>query len=371
MSKLVSIFAYPSHQKDSVTAGVDFARVIQPMEQLNKMGMGNNEFVVHLWNSKTYPKDMNWDKVAQDHDILYFNYLDNAWGFAMMGMFARKHNRLMVMDLDDDLWNILKDNSSYEGYKQGGEAIKNFTAICNEVDYLTTTNNYLRNLIITNTSKTYDKVKVFPNYIDLNFYKYTPKPRHQHTVWATHFGSTSHFGDLLQPEFVDGVHKVMREFPNFRFRTIGSFLPQFADKWGERYENKFGNADIYKWVNDKYPQFMEDTDFMVVPLRDNVYDRCKSEIKFLEASAAKRCGVWQNIRQYAACIEHGKTGFLAETKEEWYKYIKILTEDKKLRNQMAENAYKSVEKDWTIQQHINDYADFFRGLTKEKEESIR
>jgi glycosyltransferase involved in cell wall biosynthesis len=353
IKKPITVFAYPSHQRGDDTAGVDMVRVIQPMQWLNKV----DGFRVDVWN-KDYPKEMNWEAVAQNHDIIFFNYMDNAWGFAMLGMLARKYKRKMVMDLDDNLWNILKDNSSYEGFKRGGEALGN------EVDYITTTNNYLRSLILENTSKTYDKIKVFPNYIDFNLYKYTPLPRHEYSVWATHFGSTSHFGDLLQKEFVDGMHKVMREHPEFRFRTVGSFLPQFSDRWGRRYENMFGSVDIYKWVNDKYPWVMENTDFVVVPLRNNVYNKCKSDIKFLEVSAAKRTGVWQRIRQYEQVIEHGKTGFLAETPDEWHKYISILINDKKLRNQMAENAYKKVEKDHTIQAHVHDYANLFSSLTQ-------
>jgi glycosyltransferase involved in cell wall biosynthesis len=368
---MIRIFSYPAHQAKDRTAGVDFVRIIQPMNYLNQyLGFGLKDFKVHLWNFKDYPKDMNWEAVAKNHDILYFNYLTNPWGFAMMGMFARKYNRRMVMDLDDNLWNILKDNSAYESYKNGEQVIKDFTAIANEVDYITTTNNYLKNLIINNTSKTYDKIKVIPNYIDLNFYKYTPKPRNEYTVWVTHFGSTSHFGDLLQPEFVEGIHKVMREYPNFRFRTIGSFMPQFADRWGVRYEDVFGSPDIYKWVNNKYPKYMADTDFMVVPLRPNVYDNCKSSIKYLECSAAKRCGVWQDIRPYREVVEHGKTGFLATTNHDWHKYIKILIDNRKLRDQMAENAYQQVKSKWTIQDHINEYADFFKSVLDKPEKSV-
>ncbi len=356
---MISIFSYPSHQEQERTAGVDLVRIIQPMTYLGK----EEGFKVHLWNFNDYPADMNWERVAQEHDILYFNYLSNPWGFAMMGMLARKYKRKMIMDVDDDLWNILKDNSVYDAYKVGSEAIKVFTSISNEVDYITTTNNYLKNLIINNTSKTYDKVKVFPNYIDLNLYKYKPEPRDEYTVWVTHFGSTSHFGDLLDTDFVEGVHKIMREYPNFRFRTIGSFLPQFADRWGRRYENKFGSVDIYKWVSTKFPIFMEDTDIILAPLRMNTYNLCKSGIKFLEASSAKKVGCYQNIRQYQELVKNGVNGFLCDNKESWYRSIKYLIEYPLERKIMGEEAYKTTQK-YQIKDHISNYAEFFQQILK-------
>jgi len=100
---------------------------------------------------------------------------------------------------------------------------------------------------------------------------------------------------------------------------------------------------------------------LVVPLIDNVYNRCKSNIKFLEVSSAKKVGVWQKIHQYEEVIDD-KNGFLANTAQEWFDSIKKLVEDTKLRKTMGENAYKTVKRDWTIQGNIDRYAKFFKDI---------
>ena len=84
---------------------------------------------------------------------------------------------------------------------------------------------------------------------------------------------------------------------------------------------------------------MRETDIFLAPLTDNLYNRCKSSIKFLETSSAKRVGVWQNIRQYQQVVEDGKNGFLARTAEDWYKSIKYLIDNPEERKRMGENAF--------------------------------
>jgi len=167
---------------------------------------------------------------------------------------------------------------------------------------------------------------------------------------------TTHFISLQNKEFEDGIDKIFKEYPNVTLKTIGAFIPKFKNKWGRRYEHGFGHQDVYKWIKNKFPGYMDEADIIVAPLEVNVYNRAKSSIKFLESGSAKKPGVWQDIRQYQSVVNHGENGFLAERANGWYKAIKKLIEDKKLRKTMGENAFKTVEKNWQIDSHIQDYA---------------
>ena len=353
---MINVFSYPSHDTSQRASGVDFARIIQPMRHLNKV----KGFNVTLWDRSEFPKQMSWENVAKHSDVLYFNYMNNAWGFAMMGLMARKYNRLMVMDLDDCLWRIKKDNPASEVFQEGQEAIKTISAICNEVDYMTCTNNYLKNLIIENTTKNHKRIFVLPNFIDFDLYNHKSKFKNTPFIQLTHFGSTTHFNDLLQPVFMDALKKIMYEYPNVTIKTIGSFLPQYKELWGHRYVNCFGHIDIFKWIKEKYPSYMDETDIFLTPLQDDIYTRSKSAIKYLEVSAAGIPGCWQDIHQYREVIKHGQNGFLCKTTNGWYHSIKKLIDDVELRRRMGQNAYDYVKKNWTIQKNIYRYADFFK-----------
>ena len=359
--RTIKIFGLPSHAAEERTSGVDFARVIQPMEHLNGYKDKDVEFKVSLWQVNSKDKT-DWLDVAMNNDILFLNYTNNAWAFAAMGALARRWKRKIVMDIDDALWNVLPDNAVYQVYKKGGEGIKNITAIFNEVDYVTCTSSYLKNVVVHNTRKRHEAIKVFPNYIDLNLYKHRSPFKDTLQIQLTHFGSSSHFQDLQEEEFNKGIDMLFKEYPNVSLKTVGAFIPKYKLRWGARYNHSFGDVDVYKWISEKFPVEMDGTDIIVAPLTVNTYNNSKSSIKFIEASSAKKPGVWQDIRQYREVVENGKNGFLAETAQEWHDAIKKLIDDKELRRTMGEEAFRTVEEGWQMKDHVADYAAFFKGI---------
>jgi len=354
------VFALPSHAVVERTSGVDFARVIQPMQHLDK----EKDFKIQLYDPKLNDK-LDWVELIPQHDILFLNYTTNPWAFAIMGTIARKENRQIVMDIDDALWEVLPDNTAYEVFKKK-EVKKTLTAICNEVDYVTCTNKYLKKVILDRTTKRYDEVIVMPNFIDLDLYKYRSPFKDSLDIKLLHFGSSSHFSSLQEVEFEKGLNRILGDYPNVTFKTIGSLIPKYKNRWGQRYSHGFGDVDVYKWIQEKFPTFLEEADIMVVPLTNNIYNKGKSCIKFIEASSAIKPGVWQNIRQYSEIIQEGENGFLAETEDEWYDAIKKLVESASLRKSIAKKAFETVQNGWQMKDNTHLYADFFRKILDRK-----
>jgi len=308
-------------------------------------------------------KKTDWMWVAEHVDIIFFNYLHNPWGYAAMGAMARKNGVKMVIDLDDSLWDISEDNPAYKVFYPKSEALMNFNAILKDVDYVTTTSSYLKNVIVHNALIRHDKIHVIPNYIDLELYKHRAKFRQAPDIVISHFGSTTHFNDLANDRFAQGMDMVMKKYPTVRLKTIGAMIGDFKERWGMRYYNDYGHQDIYHWIQDedRFSKFMDETDIMVTPLVENVYNRCKSQIKFLEVSSAKIPGVWEKIRQYEEVVD-GKNGLLAHSAQDWYEAIEKLILDENLRKTMGREAYNTVKKDWTIQGNINRYVDLFKSI---------
>lgn len=363
--RTIKIFAFPTHNTIDRTSGVDFARIIQPMKHLNGYSDGEVKFKVDVFDPKTDNKNkkrMDWLKVAKNYDIIYFNYLNNAWGFAAMGAMARGFGKKMILDIDDSLWNLKEDNTAYSVYKKGSEAIGNFTSICNEVDYMTATNSYLRNVITHNTYKRHKNIKVFPNYIDLDLYSHRAKFKDTGNITLLHHGSSTHFNDLQEPEFVKGIDRIMSDYPNVTLKFVGAFVPYFKKRWGVRYDQYNGTPDIYKWIKGKFRDYMDEADILICPLTEDVYNRCKSGIKYLETSSAKIPGVYQDSRQYSELIEHGKNGYLAKTADDWYESLKELIDDPKKRKEVGEAAFKTVEENHQMKNNLKEYADFFKSV---------
>lgn len=349
------IFCYPSHCDGKHVPGVDYVRIIRPMQELAKQ----SGFKVTIFNGE---KKMDWRKIAKEYDILYINYITNAWGYVAMASQMELNHKKIVYDLDDLIWEIQEDNASYATYKPGSEGRATVTdIIARGCDYVTCTNQYLKNGIAHYTGKPHDKIKVFPNYIDLDLYKWRSNHKEKYEVKIGYFGSSSHFNDLVNPGFVGGLEKLMSEYPQVRFFTVGAMIQQIKKRFGPRYTTGFGDHDIFKWVK-MMPLLLGDIDIFVAPLVDLTYARAKSGIKFLEYSSTKIPGVYQNIRQYKELVEHGKNGFLCETADDWYSSLRDLVESRELRIKMGKEAFKTVEKDWTIQKNVGQYIDFFRSI---------
>jgi glycosyltransferase involved in cell wall biosynthesis len=358
---MTKIFSFPAHGQKNKTSGVDFSRVIQPMEHLNKL----DGFEVTLYHPKDQDKT-NWLDVAQNNDIIFLNYVFDAWRFAAMGSMVRKFNKKLVMDVDDDMWDILEDNPIYSSLKGNPETLENFNCMLREVDAITTTSQYLKNVIHKNAGVDLDKIHIMPNRVDLDLYNTTPEPKVSDIFTIMHFGSTTHFMSLESEEFMNGVDMIMKEYPNVEFQTVGAFVPNLRAKWGRRYINSFGDGDIYKWAKNKFPEYIKNADVIVAPLKENLYNRCKSNIKFLETSTAKKPFIGQAIRQYREVIKEGETGFTALWRDHWYTKIKALIENPKLGVTVGENAYNYVKENHQMKDNIGEYVDLFNSLTKSK-----
>ncbi len=354
------------HAQPGKVSGVDFVRVIQPISHLQGFTTGDYTFEVDVWDIAE-KRHLAWDEVGEKYDIIYFNYISSPESYAVMACLTReKYGRKLVCDVDDGLWHILPDNPAYEVFKRGSQQINIISRVLDDVDKVTTTNSYLRNMIVNETYKKHENVVVFPNYIDLELYSHRPQFKDDRQIQIAHFGSTTHFSSLQDEEFAKGMDRIMREYPNVSFLSMGCHIPKYKMRWGARYIQGFGDADVMTWIKDKFPPFIEGVDIIVAPLSNNLYNRCKSSIKYLEASSAKKPFVGQNIRQYQEVIKNGENGFLCDTAENWYTSLKKLIDDKALRKSIGEQAFETVKRDWTIQAHRKDYADFFISLLEKK-----
>jgi glycosyltransferase involved in cell wall biosynthesis len=158
------------------------------------------------------------------------------------------------------------------------------------------------------------------------------------------------------------MDRIMKDYPNVEFLTVGSFFGEFKGKWGRRYKEEFGALNFLEWAKDRFPQVMEKTDIFVAPLTNNVYNACKSDIKRSEVATAKKPFVAQDIRQYREAIDDGVDGFLCKTSDDWYNAIKRLIDNKELRKKIGENGYNRVIKTRRPELLVNDYANFFKWL---------
>ena len=88
------------------------------------------------------------------------------------------------------------------------------------------------------------------------------------------------------------------------------------------------------------PAEMARLDINLAPLEvGNPFCEAKSELKFFDAALVNVPTIASPTGPFRRAIDHGRTGFLATSADDWYVYIKRLVQDAGLREQVGRNAY--------------------------------
>lgn len=111
----------------------------------------------------------------------------------------------------------------------------------------------------------------------------------------------------------------------------------------------------------KYQELLRQADIALLPLLPTRFNGMKSDLKFIESAA---CGAvaLASPTVYAATIEHGKTGWLYESAEQFEQGLDRLLDDQALRRRLAENAWQWVRENRLLSQHYRERMDWYESL---------
>lgn len=114
----------------------------------------------------------------------------------------------------------------------------------------------------------------------------------------------------------------------------------------------------------EYPLFMlwftghVHWDIAISPLRDTPFNRCKSDIKFLDYASIGAAGIFSQIPAYSSTIHHKEDGWIAEnTPEAWAEALDTLIQDGSLRVRIAQNAARYLYSERILAQRAPDFVD--------------
>ena len=91
----------------------------------------------------------------------------------------------------------------------------------------------------------------------------------------------------------------------------------------------------------RLPKHIATCDINIAPLEDTLFNRAKSENKWIEAALVKVPTIASNVGAFAQMIEDGKTGILCDSTEDaWYGALSQLTESREERSAIGQCAYR-------------------------------
>ncbi len=163
--------------------------------------------------------------------------------------------------------------------------------------------------------------------------------RHDRQVTIGYFsGTKTHQKDFAV--VCSALSWVLQEFPSVRLKIVGELdLDEFPIL--SPFMARIQVSPLV--LRSKLPEMIASVDINIAPLEiSNPFCESKSELKYFEAAVVKVPTIASTTNTFKRAIEHGRTGMLAQTDEEWYQALKFLITEPSVRRQIGEEAYQDV-----------------------------
>jgi len=346
--------------------GCSFYRVEQICKELGNID--GNEY-------RLFSYDKTEDEViemANGADVIIFRACHYRM-FKQFQQFVDCSKKLIVLDMDDDIWNVNPLSDMYRVYGDKElyledkplwtDGVANFNIarnranlqeirdFCEEADAVTVTTEHMKECIERETGQ--KNVYVVPNALNLNNWnKWNFKSHKGVRIGWT--GGSSHYPDWR--DITDELPKIDKAL----WVILGC-------KWD--YTLKEVDYEFHNWVDvECFPYKMAslDVDMAVIPLADIPFNKYKSNIKWLEYSALGVPCVIPDLSPYKEEAVHMETALIYKNKEEFVTYTNQLIQDKDLRNRIGNSARKYVEEKRKVEYVAKEYNRFLSKQLKEK-----
>lgn len=297
---------------------------------------------------------------AMNSDIVVFHRPDQKEKADVIPL-LKAAGKKVVVDNDDT---YAPDSGAIvdQIYNEGLETINsNLMRSVKEADLVTASTPFLKKEYLK-----YNKnVHVLPNYVDPDDWGPLDFGKHD----KIRVGITGSLTITPDYEIIKDLLKEMSDDERYQLVVLG--LP--PDDENHKFQNKLYKKEIAFWksLNIEWHPFVPaheyvdklkemDLDIALIPRQDNYFNRCKSNVKFLEMSMV---GV--------PCIVSGWKGnpyekdkkylLTANSPVEWKKAVEKLS-DGKVRRDMGVNARSYVELKYNIHDHANKWKKLYKEL---------
>ena len=213
----------------------------------------------------------------------------------------------------------------------------------------------------------FDKLDVGNVELIKNYYVNGALPLKPFNYRGNEFIKIGYFGTLTHDADIELIHNVILRLKDIfskkgitiLFEIVGASLDEKSD-WFHIKKIPYYPMSMkifYDWLGKN-----ADWDIGIIPLVNNNFNKCKSELKYIEFSALGVPVVASDMNVYNEAIEDGVTGFLANNEDEWVDKLSLLIDDPTLRNGIVNNAQEDILKNYSLRSRVSQWDGIFKKL---------
>ena len=199
-------------------------------------------------------------------------------------------------------------------------------------------------------------VRVIPSVVDGEVYARAEAGKRglvPHGVCVGWSGSTSSAPNL---RLVEGPLRRLRERIDCRLHFIGVGESDLPDVGGTR----------QPWRAETEVEDLGQLDIGLVPVLDTPWNRRKFYMKVVQYMALGIVPVATPLGSNPEVIAHGRNGFLADSAEDWLRFLETLATDTELRTRMAREAVREAHSRYTLEANEARIVAAFRSALAER-----
>ncbi len=303
--------------------GSGFWRMMIPMGELNS----------HGYKAYVSPNAINDEELRNADTVVLKNVVD-MMGIATCQAWREAKELKIVIDVDDAL--SVTENHPFKKKHDITNSAFIFTQTIKIADAVTTTTEYLAEKL----RKINKNVFVCPNCYDPVWFNVKQRS-HDGPIRIGWVGSATHEEDLkiMAPVF----ERIKEKYP-VQIVTRGDY--RVKEWWGQ-------DVEVFPTVPIKYyPEALASMaiDIGICPLVDDEFNRCKSNIKFIEFSLL-------GIPTVCSPTVYGNTAVvtIARNEDEWFQELSELIEKSGLRKMRSVVCKNYVEENFNIKYHWQEW----------------
>jgi glycosyltransferase involved in cell wall biosynthesis len=299
----------------------------------------NERYVRNLYSSKRKLKIFNpinsfLKRTAKillnrKYDLVWMEKEILPWIPASIEKFLLKSSIPCIIDYDDAI---------YHRYDQHPNFLIRM-ALSNKIEKLMLSSNviivgnqYIAEYAVDAGAK---QVEILPTVVDTNIYtQKNYKGNSNFTIGWIGSPTTSPYVKVAIPAL-----NQLCQNSDVNFSAIGALKKDMVEI----------SVQLIPWLAETEVQELNRFDVGIMPLPDTPWERGKCGFKLIQYMAAGLPVIASPVGINTEIVDHGITGFLASTTEDWVKYLRILKDDSELRRTMGIAGRRIVEEKYSLE----------------------
>lgn len=327
-------------------------RVINKAEQLRS-------FSHEVWTVNASDFQMGYAEYASQIIIYRTPYSEQ---FKQLIELAHKYNKPVFYDIDDLVYDTsYTDQLDYvktlgkqekEAYDSGVRSYGKLMELCDA--FITSTTDLKNELLKLGKPVYLNRNLASEELISISEQAIAKTIKDKKKIKIGYFsGSITHNEnfDLIR----SAILKILKEFPQTELHLVGHLT--IPDEM-ENYKKQLIVHDFLDWT--LLPSLVAEMDINLAPLVDTVFNRAKSEIKWLEAALVGVTTVASDIGSFSEIITNETTGVLVADGM-WYEQLKDLIDNKTKLEFLGNNAKRKVISTYKTTKHKDEFIEAIHG----------